>query len=131
MLCTKGLKILNLLDFTKWIWLLDNLQKNLTWGFDMKVLEDDLTQINYQYLMLARECARNAPLVALWKFNLSTELLAQLRDLTLEEIGEMAKNGRALLSVLPPEPKHTFTPRVLSALMPVTAGNLVTPVLDK
>jgi hypothetical protein len=67
----------------------------------MATLEDDLTQLNFQYLMLLRECARSNPMEAAWRFGVVPETVDHVADLSLEQIKEQAAINRAVISLLP------------------------------
>lgn len=67
----------------------------------MATLEDDLTHLNFQYLMLFRECARSNPMEAAWRFGVIPEVVDRVTDLSLEQIQEQAAINRAVISLLP------------------------------
>jgi hypothetical protein len=67
----------------------------------MATLEDDLTQLNFQYLMLFRECARSNPMEAAWRFGAVPDVVDRVADLSLEQIKEQAAINRAVISLLP------------------------------
>lgn len=67
----------------------------------MATLEDDLTQLNFQYLMLLRECARSNPMEAAWRFGVVLETIDRVADLSLKQIKEQAAINRAVISLLP------------------------------
>jgi len=67
----------------------------------MATLEDDLTHLNFQYLMLFRECARSHPMEAAWRFGVIPEVVDRVADLSLEQIQEQAAINRAVISLLP------------------------------
>jgi len=52
----------------------------------MTALNEDLTSLNFQFLMLARECARNQPMDAIWKFNLNAEGIEKLSAMSIDEL---------------------------------------------
>jgi hypothetical protein len=56
----------------------------------MSTLEQDLAQLNFEYLMLARECARSNPLEAGWRFGLDSKQTRFITDLTIEKIKDMS-----------------------------------------
>ncbi|MDO9141812.1 MAG: hypothetical protein Q7U38_15945 [Methylobacter sp.] len=92
----------------------------------MNLLSDDLIAINFQFLMLARECARHNPMEANWKFNLNNTEIDNLSSMTLEEIKSLSECGRAIFRTPVVTKKHTrITPSIAAALMPIpTTGNL-------
>ncbi len=67
----------------------------------MNLLNDDLKIINFQFLMLVRECARHSPMEAIWKFNLKEVDIEKLSSMSLDEIKDLANCGRAVFTVLP------------------------------
>ncbi len=67
----------------------------------MATLEEDLTHLNFQYLMLFRECARSNAMEAAWRFGVDPEVVSQVADLSLEIIKEQAAINRAVISLLP------------------------------
>lgn len=67
----------------------------------MATLEEDLTHLNFQYLMLFRECARSNTMEAAWRFGVDPEVVTRVADLSLEVIKEQAAINRAVISLLP------------------------------
>ncbi len=84
----------------------------------MSLLNDDLKSINFQFLMLVRECARHSPMEAIWKFNLKEVDIEKLSSMSLDEIKDLANCGRAVFTVLPLT-KPDITPRIAAALLPI------------
>ncbi len=85
----------------------------------MNLLNDDLKIINFQFLMLVRECARHSPMEAIWKFNLKEVDIEKLSSMSLDEIKDLANCGRAVFTVLPLT-KPDITSRIAAALLPVS-----------
>jgi len=87
----------------------------------MNLLNDDLKIINFQFLMLARECARHQPMEAIWKFNLSDAEIQRMSSMSLDEVKELAGCGRAVFTILPvaQTPSRTSS-NIAAALLPVT-----------
>lgn len=67
----------------------------------MSTLEEDLAQLNFEYLMLARECARSNPMEAAWRFGLDPNKISVFAGLSLEEIRKQSSINRAVISLLP------------------------------
>lgn len=88
----------------------------------MNLLNDDLKSINFQFLILVRECARHSPMEAIWKFNLKEVDIENLSSMSLDEIKDLANCGRAVLTVLPiTQTQSDITPRIAAALLPVSS----------
>ncbi len=86
----------------------------------MSLLNDDLKSINFQFLMLVRECARHSPMEAIWKFNLKEVDIEKLSSMSLDEIKDLANCGRAVLTILPiTQTQSDITPRIAAALLPI------------
>ena len=87
----------------------------------MNLINNDLKAINFQFLMILRECVRHDPMEAIWKFNLKAADVQRLSVMTLEELKELADCGRAVLTILPVTATPSTTPvNILAALLPVT-----------
>ncbi len=71
----------------------------------MNSLNDDLKTINFQFLMLVRECARHNPMEAIWKFKLNDVEIDKISSMSLDEIKELSSCGRAVFT-----PPITQTP---------------------
>ncbi|WP_347988598.1 hypothetical protein [Methylomonas sp. AM2-LC] len=67
----------------------------------MSTLEEDLTQLNFEYLMLARECARSNPMEAAWRFGLDPDRISEFAALSMEEIKNQSSINRAVITLLP------------------------------
>jgi hypothetical protein len=88
----------------------------------MNLVNEDLNHLNFQFLMVARECARHHPMDAIWKFNLNALEIQKMSRMSLEELKELAECGRAVFTILPvTATPSTAPPNVLAALLPVTA----------
>jgi hypothetical protein len=88
----------------------------------MNLLNDDLMTINFQFLMLVRECARHSPMEAIWKFNLKDVEIERISSMSFDEIKELANCGRAILTILPiTQTQSDITPRIVAALLPVSS----------
>jgi hypothetical protein len=62
---------------------------------------EDLNRLNFQILMLARECARHSPLEAAWRFGLTDVTLKEVANLSLEKILDLSLCGRTVIATLP------------------------------
>lgn len=90
----------------------------------MNLLNDDLKTINFQFLMLVRECARHSPMEAIWKFNLKEVEIETISSMSLDDINAMANCGRAVFTILPiAQTRPDITLRIAAALLPT--ANLV------
>ena len=88
----------------------------------MNLVNEDLNHLNFQFLMVARECARHHPMDAIWKFNLNAMEIQRMSNMSLEELKELAECGRAVFTILPfTATPSTTPPNILAALLPVTA----------
>lgn len=88
----------------------------------MNLVNEDLKNLNFQFLMVARECARHHPMDAIWKFNLNALEIERMSRMSLEELKELAECGRAVFTILPVTATPSTTPsNILAALLPVTA----------
>ena len=88
----------------------------------MNLVDDDLKNINFQFLMVVRECVRHHPMDAIWKFNLNALEIQKMSRMSLEELKELAECGRAVFTILPVTARPSTTPpNILAALLPVTA----------
>jgi len=88
----------------------------------MNLVNDDLKNINFQFLMVVRECARHHPMDAIWKFNLNAVEIQRMSCMSLEELKELAECGRAVFTILPVTATPTTTPpNILAALLPMAA----------
>ena len=88
----------------------------------MNLVNDDLKNLNFQFLMVARECAHHHPMDAIWKFNLNALEIERMSRMSLEELKELAECGRDVFTILPVTATPSTTPsNILAALLPVTA----------
>ncbi|PKD40048.1 hypothetical protein CWO84_12405 [Methylomonas sp. Kb3] len=67
----------------------------------MSTLDEDLSRLNFEYLMLARECARSNPVETAWRFGLDKDRIEKLADMTLDRLREQAESSRAVIQLLP------------------------------
>ncbi|MGZ0079969.1 flagellar transcriptional regulator FlhD [Methylomonas sp. Kb3] len=67
----------------------------------MSTLDEDLARLNFEYLMLARECARSNPEEAAWRFGLDRVGIDRLAGMTQEQLREHAESSRAVIQLLP------------------------------
>lgn len=79
-------------------------------------LNDDLKTINFQFLMLARECARHNPMEACWKFNLNHAEIETISGLSLDQINNLSDCGRAIFRIPLVQTPPGTTPSIASAL---------------
>lgn len=87
----------------------------------MNLVNDDLKNLNFQFLMVVRECARHHPMDAIWKFNLDAAEIERISCMSLEDLKELAECGRAVFTILPVlATPSTTPPSILAALLPVT-----------
>ncbi|WGS85145.1 flagellar transcriptional regulator FlhD [Methylomonas sp. UP202] len=71
----------------------------------MSTLDEDLARLNFEYLMLARECARSNPAETAWRFGIDRGGIDHLAGMTQEQLREHADSSRAVIRLLP-----VFTP---------------------
>lgn len=87
----------------------------------MILVNDDLKNINFQFLMVVRECVRHHPMDSIWKFNLDAAEIERISCMSLEDLKELAECGRAVFTILPIiATPSTTPPNILAALLPVT-----------
>ncbi|WP_230874573.1 flagellar transcriptional regulator FlhD [Methylomonas sp. LL1] len=67
----------------------------------MSTLDEDLARLNFEYLMLARECARSNPAETAWRFGLDRVGIDRLAGMTQEQLRERAESSRAVIQLLP------------------------------
>ena len=67
----------------------------------MSTLDEDLARLNFEYLMLARECARSNPAETAWRFGLDRAGIDILASMTQEKLREHAESSRAVIQLLP------------------------------
>jgi hypothetical protein len=89
----------------------------------MSTLEEDLSQLNFEYLMLARDAVRSNALEAAWRFGFNQKQLSIMETLTLEKIRELASNSRAIVRLLPLKTPQHMAPSLHSALLLPTQNN--------
>ena len=53
----------------------------------MSTLDQDLAHLNFEYLMLARECARNNALEAAWRFGVDRKQIRQIAKRESRHVG--------------------------------------------
>jgi hypothetical protein len=97
-----------------------NLATQIIGNTNVNLVSDDLKNINFQFLILVRECARHHPMDAIWKFNLNDRDVQRMSRMSLEELKEMAECGRAVFTVLPVTKTASIAPpNILAALLPM------------
>lgn len=67
----------------------------------MSTLEQDLAQLNFEYLMLARECARRNRLEAAWRFGVDRIQIDQIAEYSIDQIREVSAVARTLIRLVP------------------------------
>ena len=67
----------------------------------MSTLEQDLAHLNFEYLMLARECARNNLMEAAWQFGVDRKQIEKIAEFSVENIRELSSIARTVMTVLP------------------------------
>lgn len=67
----------------------------------MSTLDEDLSRLNFEYLMLARECARSNPAETAWRFGLNKNHIEKLADMSLEQLRDQSESSRAVIQLLP------------------------------
>ncbi len=83
----------------------------------MSTLEQDLAQLNFEYLMLARDAIRGNPLEAAWRFGLTQNQISMMETLTVEKIRNLACTSRAIVSLLPLQTPTHLAPSLHGALL--------------
>ncbi len=53
----------------------------------MSTLDQDLAHLNFEYLMLARECARNNFMEAAWRFGVDRRQIEEIADFSVKIFG--------------------------------------------
>ena len=89
----------------------------------MSTLEEDLSQLNFEYLMLAREAVRSNALEAAWRFGLNQKQLSVMETLTVEKMRALAGNSRAIIRLLPLKTPQHLAPSLHSALLMTKQDN--------
>jgi hypothetical protein len=86
-------------------------------------VDEDLKNLNFQFLMLLRECARHYPLEAKWKFSISESDIEKVSLLTLNEVNVWSACSRPLFTVIPNDMTSAHvSSSILAALQPVKAN---------
>ena len=67
----------------------------------MSTLDQDLAQLNFEYLMLARECARNNPMEAAWRFGVDRKQIEEIAGFSVEKIRELSCIARTVITLMP------------------------------
>lgn len=67
----------------------------------MPTLDQDLTQLNFEYLILARECARNNPMEAVWRFGVERKQIEEIAEFSVEKIRELSGIARTVITLMP------------------------------
>jgi len=67
----------------------------------MSTLDQDLAHLNFEYLMLARECARSNPMEAAWRFGVGRKQIETLAGFSLDQIKELSNSVRAVITLIP------------------------------
>ena len=92
----------------------------------MSTLEQDLAHLNFEYLMLARECGRNNPLEAAWRFGVDRKQIEEIAGFSVENIRELSSIARAVFTLIPMNtPKNVSLAShaaLLIAAKPTTLG---------
>lgn len=83
----------------------------------MSQLNNDLKTINFQFLMLARDCAKEAPMEAIWRFNLNKDEVDEISTLSLDEINSLSECGRVLFRPATINTLPGVTPSITAALL--------------
>jgi hypothetical protein len=83
----------------------------------MSTLEQDLAQLNFEYLILARDAIRSNPLEAAWRFGLTQNQISMMETLTVEKIKNLACTSRAVVSLLPLQTPAHLAPSLHGALL--------------
>lgn len=87
-------------------------------------VDEDIKALNYQFLIIVRECARQYPLEAMWKFGLNETDIEKLSAMSITEVQAFSACSRSVFTVVPTvvtAPAHV-TPSILAALQPVKAN---------
>jgi len=89
----------------------------------MSTLEQDLANLNFEYLMLARESVRSNAMEAAWRFGLNSKQVSVIADLSVEKIKEMSQINRPVITLLPLFSPKLVTHTMYSALLiPLHSG---------
>jgi len=90
----------------------------------MSTLDQDLAQLNFEYLMLARECARNNPMEATWRFGVDRMQIDRVAGFSIEDIRELSGIVRAVITLIPLNTPQNVPLATHAALL--TANNATT-----
>lgn len=90
----------------------------------MSTLDQDLAKLNFEYLLLARECARSNPVEAAWRFDMDRGQIEILAALTIEKIRALADNCRAAVKLLPFKSPENVSVVLYSAMLPIAAESV-------
>ena len=89
----------------------------------MSTLEQDLAQLNFEYLMLARECARNNPMEAAWRFGVERKKIAEIAGFSVENIRELSGIARTVITVIPMNTPKNVSLATHAALLTSATAN--------
>ena len=87
----------------------------------MSFINPDLENLNFQFLVMVRECAKHNPMDATWKFNLNAEEIERISVMSLEELKVVSSCCRAVFTLLPINQipsTSTISSSILAALLP-------------
>jgi len=88
----------------------------------MSTLDQDLAQLNFEYLMLARECARNNPMEAAWRFGVERKQIEEIAGFSVEKIRELACIARTVITLMPINTPKNVSLAAHAALLTSTKG---------
>ncbi|TCV86099.1 transcriptional activator FlhD [Methylomonas methanica] len=89
----------------------------------MSTLDEDLARLNFEYLMLARECARSNPAETAWRFGIDRGGIDRLASMTQQQLREHAESSRAVIHLLPVyAPSNLPTVAYVDLLQPCITG---------
>ncbi|WP_225893043.1 MULTISPECIES: flagellar transcriptional regulator FlhD [unclassified Methylomonas] len=89
----------------------------------MSTLDEDLARLNFEYLMLARECARSNPAETAWRFGIDRGGIDRLAGMTQQQLREHAESSRAVIQLLPVYvPSNLPTVAYVDLLQPCITG---------
>lgn len=86
----------------------------------MSTLEQDLAHLNFEYLMLARECARNNPMEAAWRFGVDRKQIDVIAGFSVESIRELSGIARAVITLIPINTPQNVSLATHTALLTTT-----------
>jgi hypothetical protein len=67
----------------------------------MSTLDQDLAHLNFEYLMLARECSRSNPMEAAWRFGVDGKQIETIAGFSVSNIRELSGVARAVITLIP------------------------------